>query len=67
VSRDVAARGGAWREVLALLGKLSPAEWRRGSIHPTHGRVTFEDWTAGMAAHDDNHLAQLERALLGRA
>ncbi len=24
---------------------------------------TFVDWVAGVAAHDDNHLAQLERAL----
>jgi DinB superfamily len=54
-------------EVLALLGKLSAAQWNRGSIHPTHGRVTFTDWTAGIAAHDDNHLDQLRRALAGRA
>lgn len=54
-------------EVLALLRQLSPEQWRRGSIHPTHGRVTFEDWTAGIAGHDDNHLAQLERTLEGRA
>lgn len=53
-------------EVLALLGSLSPAQWERGSIHPTHGRVTFRDWTAGIAAHDDNHLDQLRRALAGR-
>ena len=55
------------REVLALLGKLTPAQWGRGCVHPTHGRVTFRDWTAGMAGHDDNHLAQLRRALDGRA
>ena len=55
------------REVLALLRGLSTAEWQRGSLHPAHGRVTFADWTAGMAAHDDNHLAQLARALEGRA
>jgi len=54
-------------EVLALLGKLTPAQWERGSVHPTHGRVTFKDWTAGVAAHDDTHLAQLTRALEGRA
>jgi hypothetical protein len=53
-------------EVLALLGKLTPTQWGRGCIHPAHGRVTFGDWTAGMAAHDDNHLAQLRRALDGR-
>ncbi len=53
-------------EVLAFLGQLSAQQWCRGSIHPSHGRVTFEGWTAGIAAHDDNHLAQLERALEGR-
>jgi hypothetical protein len=54
------------REVLALFRALSPQQWKRGSIHPAHGRVTFEEWTAGMAAHDDNHLEQLRRALDGR-
>jgi hypothetical protein len=50
-------------EALALLRKLSPTEWKRGCIHPTLGRVTFEDWTAGMAGHDDSHTAQLKQAL----
>jgi hypothetical protein len=50
-------------EVLALLGKLSPEQWQRTSVHPEHGRVTFEEWTGGVASHDDNHLAQLQRAL----
>ncbi len=54
------------RELLALLKTLTPEQWRRGCIHPVHDRVTFEDWTAGMAAHDDNHLDQLRRALDGR-
>jgi hypothetical protein len=52
-------------EVLALLGGLTAAQWRRGSIHPEHGRVSFQGWTAGMAGHDDNHLAQLTGALRG--
>lgn len=54
-------------EVLALLRKLTLEQWDRGSLHPSHGRVSFKDWTAGIAAHDDNHLAQLKRALDGRA
>ena len=54
------------KETFTLLGKLSPEQWKRGSIHPVHGRVTFEEWTAGMAGHDDNHLDQLRRALDGR-
>jgi hypothetical protein len=50
-------------EVLALLSSLSDEQWNRGSIHPEDGRVTFADWTGGMAAHDDNHLDQLSSAL----
>lgn len=54
-------------EVLALLRSLSPAEWRRGGIHLSRGRLTLADWVARLAAHDDNHVAQLHRALEGRA
>jgi len=50
-------------EVLALLGRLSPAQWERAAIHPTRGRLTFADWTAAMARHDDAHLAQLRQSL----
>ena len=50
-------------EALALLAALTPEQWQRGSIHPERGRVTFEEWTAGIASHDDNHLEQLRRAL----
>jgi len=53
------------RESLAFLNRLAPAEWRRGSVHVTLGPMTFDDWTALMAAHDDKHLAQLLRALDG--
>jgi DinB family protein len=63
----LAAFGRRRREVLTLLRSLPPEQWKRGSIHPAHGRVTFEEWTAGMAGHDDNHLDQLRRALAGRA
>jgi hypothetical protein len=50
-------------EVLAFFAALTPAQWRRGSMHPVHGRINFEAWTAAMAAHDDNHVDQLRRAL----
>jgi hypothetical protein len=63
----LAAFGRRRREVLALLRSLTCEQWKRGSIHPAHGRVTFEEWTAGMAGHDDNHFDQLTRALDGRA
>jgi hypothetical protein len=52
---------------LAFLGRLTPEQWVRGSRHPTLGRMTYADWTALMAGHDDNHLDQLTRALDGRA
>ena len=42
-------------------------QWQRGSLHVTLGRMTFADWAALMAAHDDKHQDQLERALEGRA
>jgi hypothetical protein len=54
------------QETLALLGRIGPGQWRRGSIHVTLGRMTFADWVALIAAHDDKHLAQLVRALDGR-
>lgn len=54
-------------EVLALLRSLSPAEWQRVGIHPRHGRLPLGDWVASVAGHDDNHLAQLARALAGKA
>ncbi len=50
-------------EVLAFLGNLSGHQWQRTSIHPERGRVSYEDWTAGIASHDDNHLEQLRLAL----
>ena len=54
-------------EVLRLLNTLSDTEWQRGGIHPARGRLTLAQWVASLAGHDDNHLAQLARALDGRA
>jgi DinB family protein len=54
-------------EVLVLLRSLSPTEWRRGGVHLSRGRLTLADWVARLATHDDNHVAQLRRALQGRA
>jgi hypothetical protein len=53
-------------EVLAFLDALPPEQWQRASIHPERGRVTFAEWTAGIASHDDAHLDQLRRALAPR-
>jgi DinB family protein len=54
-------------EVLALLRSLSQTEWLRGGVHLSRGRLTLADWVARLAGHDDNHVAQLSRALEGRA
>ena len=51
------------RDLTALLRGLAPGEWARGGIHLRLGRLTLAEWAARLAAHDDNHLAQLRRAL----
>lgn len=53
-------------ETLTFLRRLAPEQWQRGSLHTTLGRMTFDDWVALIAAHDDNHVAQLQRALRGQ-
>jgi DinB family protein len=54
-------------ESLAFLRALKPAQWSRGGIHATRGRMTVTDFVGLMAWHDDNHLEQIKRALEGRA
>ena len=54
-------------ENLAFLNALGPDQWTRGSIHPTRGRMTIDDWVTLIAWHDDNHLDQLVRASEGQA
>ena len=53
-------------EALGLLRALTPEQWERGGLVPTGARVSFGQFVAGSAAHDDTHLDQLERALAGR-
>jgi hypothetical protein len=53
-------------EVLTLLDAASAADWDRAGIHLSRGRLTLGDWVASLAAHDDNHIDQLRRALDGR-
>ena len=68
---DVAAALAAFRkrreESLVLLGALTQAQWERGGVHATRGRITIDDFVTVMAGHDDHHLDQLRRALEGRA
>lgn len=54
------------REVVGLLDALAPRQWRRGGIHLARGRMELAEWVASLAGHDDNHLAQLQRAVDGR-
>ena len=54
-------------ETLVTFGKLSPAQWDKGGIHPVRGRIALDGFLSLMAWHDDNHLDQLMRALQGRA
>jgi DinB family protein len=53
-------------EAVGLLRALTPSQWQRGGLVPTGKRVSIAEFVAGSAAHDDNHLEQLGRALEGR-
>jgi uncharacterized damage-inducible protein DinB len=55
------------QETLEIFGKLAPAHWDKGGIHPVRGRITLDGFLTLMAWHDDNHLDQLTRALEGRS
>jgi hypothetical protein len=53
-------------ETLETFGKLTPAQWDKGGIHPVRGRITMDAFLSLMAWHDDNHLDQIARALKGQ-
>jgi len=53
-------------ETLDLFAGLAPGQWEKSGIHPVRGRFTIDAILSVMAWHDDNHLAQLIRALEGR-
>ena len=55
------------RETLEFLRPLAPEAWARAGLHgDSRGRRTIDEFLSVMAWHDDNHLDQLRRALLGR-
>jgi DinB family protein len=55
------------RETLDFLRLLAPEAWARAGLHTdSRGRRTIDEFLSVMAWHDDNHLDQLRRALLGR-
>ena len=55
------------RETLEFFRALAPEAWARAGLHTdSRGRRTIDEFLSVMAWHDDNHLDQLRRALLGR-
>jgi len=52
-------------ETLKFLGTLTSDQRQRGGVRGDR-RITIDDFVWVMAWHDDNHLAQLKRALEGR-
>ena len=66
-ARDALATFRLLREAnLRMLRALSPEEWERGGKHEERGPLTVRDLARHMAAHDVNHVKQIE-ALLGRS
>jgi len=54
-------------QTLALLHGIRPGDWARaGRQLDSRGRRTLDDFLTLIAWHDENHLAQLARALQGR-
>jgi DinB superfamily len=45
---------------LKLLEALPPPTWQRVGLHPKRGEITIEGLATVLAAHDDNHLAQIQ-------
>lgn len=54
-------------ETLSVFAALAPDAWSRSGYQvDSRGRRTVDDFLTVMAWHDENHLAQLTRALAGR-
>jgi len=50
---------------VALLSRLTPAEWERSGVHAERGPMTVRSLAAHMAGHDRNHIEQIKRILAG--
>ena len=46
--------------LVSLLRALPHAAWQRTGLHPKRGELTIEQLADVIAAHDDNHLSQIE-------
>ena len=51
------------RELIRLLERLDDAGWRRESTHTAYGRFTIAQYAAHLAAHEEEHAPEFERAL----
>lgn len=48
---------------LRMLDALLPEEWKRSGNHVERGKLTVRELVRHMAAHDVNHIKQIERLL----
>jgi uncharacterized damage-inducible protein DinB len=46
---------------LRMLRSLQPEQWERSGIHVERGKLTVRELARHMAAHDINHIQQIER------
>lgn len=55
----------AWRrkELVNALGNVFPEDWERSGIHEVRGPMTVYELATQIADHDDEHLAQIARAI----
>ena len=51
---------------LGIIRFLREDEWQRRGFQPEYGHFTAEEWLGRWAAHDLNHLRQIESNLAGR-
>ena len=50
---------------LRMLASLSEAEWDRSGLHAERGPISVRSLARHMAAHDVNHVLQIEKLLAG--
>jgi DinB superfamily len=48
---------------LHMLASLSPAQLERSGNHAERGKITVRELARHMAAHDINHILQIERLI----
>jgi|SRR5208282_496322 hypothetical protein len=51
---------------LRMLGSLLPEQWERSGNHVERGKLTVRELARHMAAHDINHIKQIEKLLAVR-